>query len=155
MYYQSIVHRELAVDSVKMLLDLITGRNKEIQKTESYNALKLIHGAHTFYFVNDAHIDDRSFTETAVILFLNDKFYQIESLTILETTEEDFIIKSIEILPDKRSETQLLINNVPENAFANFTCGCCGQWFYGNVKQQLEYDQDNGYGICEKCENLY
>ena len=41
-----------------------------------------------------------------------------------------------------------------KNQNAHFICGCCGAGFFDNIKKQREYDQDKGYGICDRCAGL-
>ncbi len=38
---------------------------------------------------------------------------------------------------------------------AMFECGCCGEGFKSTYRTQKKYDQDNGYGICPKCNRMY
>jgi Zn finger protein HypA/HybF involved in hydrogenase expression len=53
------------------------------------------------------------------------------------------------------SNAQLILDTPTEDQNATFECDCCGTFFQGNVKMQLGYDKDAGYGICPDCERYY
>lgn len=155
MYYQSIVHQVVETTGI----DDLVAKLKGPAKAQAFQALLYRANDTEFYFVNDAHIDDPVFSETAALVKIKDNFFQFESLSIyqkqdtlkfLADTVGDFNPKRI-----PRRPTQLLINTVDKYAMANFTCGCCGSNFNSNVKKQLAYGQDNGYGICVGCEQYY
>jgi len=41
------------------------------------------------------------------------------------------------------------LNNVEKQVF--FTCGCCGIGFKSTIAEQVKFDQDSGFGICDSC----
>lgn len=146
MYYEVIIHEKIEVNSIEEVSKLLT-----INKPESYKVINY----KDLYFVNDAHIDDPSFSEVAVLRKINEKYYQFESLSgsalFIEELQQMYYNLENYIFT---KNVQLLFEKDPK-AYGWFTCGCCGCRFYGNVNIQLNYDQDNGYGICDECSTNY
>ena len=35
-----------------------------------------------------------------------------------------------------------------------FVCSCCGKDFKGYPSEQRQFGRDNGYGLCESCQDL-
>jgi hypothetical protein len=152
MFYESIPQKVVPVANA-------TEAAEKIKTGQVYSGQALFyqssHGK--FYVVSDSHIDDRAFAEVAFIQEINGELFQIESITAawVETTEElAEMFVSTETEPAIKSKTQLILGE-PINQIASFTCGCCGQWFRGNVAHQLTFNQDQGYGICTSCEAMY
>ena len=152
MFYESIPH------VVTPVADAAEAAKKIKQATvRSTEALCWENTNGKFYVVSDSHIDDCPFAETAVIQEINSEFFQIESITAAWIDTEKELAEYFETAmsePATKRKTQLIIGK-PTNQFAAFTCGCCGSRFRGNVKEQLEFDQDQGYGICSDCEQYY
>jgi len=152
MYYESIIHQLREVANSLEAATLIKNG-----KLFGYEALKWTSPNGIFYAVNDAHIDDSTFGETAVIKEVNGQFIQVESITAawIKTPEE--LAKSFEdaeINDFSISKASLIIGEV-KNQTAFFTCGCCGERFHDLVKKQLQFNQDAGYGICSNCSKYY
>jgi len=156
MYYQAIIHKEEVIPDLNVLVSRIFGDNK----APCFHAFVLTNNDNVFYFVNDAHIDDTTFSELAVLVKEDGRYYQIESLTMVNEKQAlDLILETVcaynKNVVTHKTKTQLLINNAEIESEAHFTCGCCGNGFRGNVIKQLAFDQDNGYGICTRCEQYY
>lgn len=153
MYFESIVHNIKEVADHKEAAALIKSKN-----ISSITALHWKSENGEFFAVSDAHIDDSSFAETAILKKEEETYFQIESITVawIKTPQElEKIILDTEISVPMKRKTQLIINKPDDNHTANFSCGCCGKNFVSNVKKQLSFNQDNGYGICPSCEKYY
>jgi len=152
MFYESISH------VITPVADAAEAATKIKQHTaRSTEALCWQNTNGKFYVVSDSHIDDSPFAETAVLQEINSEFFQIESITAAWIDTEKELAEYFETAmaePAIKRKTQLIVGQ-PTNQFAAFTCGCCGSRFRGNVKEQLEFDQDQGYGICSDCEQYY
>jgi hypothetical protein len=152
MFYESIPQKVVPVSHATEAAEKIkTGQVHSGQALFYENS----HGK--FYVVSDSHIDDSAFAEVAFIQEINGDLFQTESITAawVETAEklaEMFV--STETEPAIKTKTQLILGE-PVNQIAHFTCGCCGQWFRGNVAHQLTFGQDQSYGICDSCEKYY
>lgn len=154
MFYESRTHELLQVSSPLEAAQKI--KNHDVS---GYQVLAYQIDGSTYLAVNDAHIDDSNFAETAVLKQLEDGTYlQIESITAawIKTAEQlaQYFADAAKepCLPHKAN---IIIGKPKGNETAYFTCGCCGEGFRGNVKAQLEFDQDAGYGICPNCEQYY
>lgn len=118
-----------------------------------YEALTWKGAAHQFYCVAAGHIDD-PFLEVAVLRDGPDnEKYQIESITAGWIDDPDQLAR---YLADAQSgspyrKVVFIVNKPKGDEVAWFICSCCGQDFKGNVAQQLTYDQDSGYGLCNAC----
>lgn len=152
MYYETREHAEKQVGSAYEAAELIKSGS-----AQSWEAItwKTEHGK--FFAVADSHIDDSSaFAETAIIKQVENSFIRIESITVawIKTTAEvaRYFLESE--TSDIHSLTTLIIGRAKDQV-AYFTCGCCGTSFKSNVKKQLKFDQDTGYGICPGCEQSY
>lgn len=151
MFYESIVHQVKEVGSAREAAILIKEGNES-----SCNALSWETKNGRFYAVSDAHIDDYSFAEVAIIKKENDFFIQKESITAAWVNSVDKLEKYfVDAETSDFSIKTSLILGKPTTETAFFTCGCCGERFRDNVAKQLKFDQDNGYGICKRCENWY
>ena len=154
MYYQAIVHEPKEFQTIEEAVSVIPN-------VSSYHALKIpLSDLVNLFIVNDAHIDDSSFSESAIILQKEDNlFYQIESLT--KGKDNKHFIKMIKdavteyLTQNLKQPTQLILTQPTGKEKAWFNCGCCGDRFFDNVSDQLLYDQDNGYGICSACNRYY
>lgn len=154
MYFETTVHTEKQIAGAREAAELI-----KAGALHGYEALTWTNTTNwTQYFVvNDAGCN--YYHEVAIIVKQQDgTFVQIESLTAgwIKTVEE--LSKSIEECfqePAMQKPVKLMFNQVDPTAVANFTCGCCGEWFKGNVAKQLTYGQDTGYGICPSCEKYH
>jgi hypothetical protein len=152
MFYESISHQILPV------ADATEAANKIKEGTVlSFQALYWENSHGKFYAVSDSHIDDSSFAETAFLKEINSEFFQIDSITaawVKSTEKLAQLFIDGETEPPINSKTHLIVGK-PTNQKAFFTCGCCGNRFHGVVAEQLEFGQDNGYGICTDCEQYY
>ncbi len=150
MYYESIPHKITPVaDATEAAAKIKEG------KASSIEALSWTNENGKFYVVSDSHIDDSPFAETAVLKEIDSEFFQIDSITAawIHTKEEltTCFVDAANNPPIER-KTQLIVGE-STNQMAFISCGCCGNRFRGNVKEQLEFDQDNGYGICTNCKH--
>jgi hypothetical protein len=154
MYYESIVHRLRPVASSEEAARLIYSG-----EVNAYDAVSWKGSDNKNYIaVSDTHIDDRAFGETALLLADNGVFFQMESITIAWIHSVEKVIKyfkQIETQDFKLGKHQLIIGAPTDEQKANFTCGCCGNWFNDFVKKQLTFDQDSGYGICPDCQKYH
>ena len=152
MFYEAIQHKTVPVaDATEAATKIKEG------KALSYQALTWQNANGKFYVVSDSHIDDSAFAETALLQEINSEFFQIESITaawIKSVKELAACFSKTETDPPIKRKTQLIVGK-PTNQIAWFECGCCGTGFKANVAEQLEYDQDAGYGICPDCEKYY
>ena len=151
MYYETRVHKVKDFNTVGDIASAILFRS-----VAEYEALR----CGNFMFLSDSHIDDRIFSETAIVEVLPDgKYRQVESITIhtkttLEDLESTFIESTTPPLLNM-GYVSVQIDSVKEGAKARFTCGCCGNRFTGIISDQLKFDQDTGYGICDDCSQYY
>ncbi len=152
MFYESIPH------VVTPVADAAEAATKIKQHTaRSTEALCWTNTNGKFYVVSDSHINDSAFAETALLQEIDSEFFQIESITaagIKSAKELAACFSKTETDPPIKRKTQLIVGK-PTNQVAWFECGCCGTGFKANVAEQLEFDQDNGYGICPDCEKYY
>ena len=152
MYFETVVHEIKQVANATEAAELIKSGS-----IASYVALQWESEHGTFLAVNDAHIDDSAFAETAMIHKRGDEYFQIESITAgwcdLQQLEESF--KETEKEPAINKKVILNIGKADHDAKAFFTCGCCGEYFRDFVEKQLKFNQDSGYGICNECEKYY
>jgi len=152
MYYESISHTVVPVaDAAEAATRIKKG------KTAAHEALCWTNSNGKFYVVSDSHIDNSAFAETAVLQEINSEIFRIESITaawIKSTKELADYFRSAETEPAYMIQTSLIVGK-PTTQIARFECGCCGTGFKANVAEQLEFDQDNGYGICTDCEKYY
>ena len=152
MYFETRVHKVIEVaDAMEAAKKIKDGTAAE------YHALhwKSEHG--DFYAVSDSFCAYPPFNETALIAKDNEKYYQIESISVVWVDEEKELA---EIFKQAEADQPIsrsvgLIIDAPKDEVAWFTCGCCGNGFRDNVKKQLAFDQDTGYGICKRCEEYY
>ena len=152
MFYESISHQILPVaDATEAATKIKEGTVLSFQALSWENT----HGK--FYAVSDCHIDNSSFAETAFIQEINSEFFQIDSITTAWVKSTQILAQLFidgETEPPIKRKTQLIVGK-PTNQKAFFTCGCCGNQFHGIVAEQLEFDQDEGYGICKDCNQFY
>jgi Zn finger protein HypA/HybF involved in hydrogenase expression len=152
MYFESVEHKIKQVQTAKEAAELIHSG-----KVLSYEAITWKNENGEFFAVSDTHIDDIAFGETAILKKENNLFYQIESITSawVKTPEElTKIFEESETDEPIKSKASLIIGKATTEK-ANFTCGCCGDWFHSSVSKQLKFNQDSSYGICPKCEQFY
>jgi hypothetical protein len=152
MFYESIPH---VVTPVADAAEAATKIKQRIARSTEALCWQNTNGK--FCVVSDSHIDDSPFAETAVLQEINSEFFQIESITAAWIDTEKELAEYFEAAMSEtaiKRKTQLIVGK-PANQTAVFTCGCCGSRFRGNVKEQLEFDQDQGYGICPNCEHYY
>lgn len=152
MYYETRIYKpEQVTGSLEAAERLKSG------KIYAYEALTYKTPKGDVFIVDDSHCD-RPFLEVAVILNNGVGMRQIESITAgwINTAPElakyfDDAISE----PCDMGKASLNLNHADVNETGNFECGCCGSYFKGNVKYQLQFGQDNGYGICKSCEKYY
>jgi len=154
MYYEAIVHKLHPVASSDEAAKVIKSGNVNDWDAVSWKGSD----GKNYIAVNDAHIDDSAFAETAVIRDDDGVFTQLESITVAWCKSPEEVgkyFKQVETQDFTMGKTQLIIGSPTDLQRANFICGCCGEWFKDFVKKQLTYDQDNGYGICPDCQKYY
>lgn len=151
MYFEAIIHQKLPV------ADAQAAATAYRTTSQSYQTPCFSIGSDTFYLVADHYVDSPK-AECAVLMERDGKFYQIESITSawIDTNEEfeKSIVKAVTEI-EIYGEVNIIFDKAKGTETANFECGCCGNGFTGNVKRQLEYDQDSGFGICPDCEQYY
>lgn len=149
MFYEARTHELLPVSDAAAAARVIKTKEAKFYQIPTWeqDGVKIM-------AVNDCHPDGSSFEETAVIKVMPDgSFYQIESITAAWCTEPeltDYFLKAI-TAPCSMGKANVIIGKPQGTEMAVFSCGCCGNSFKGNVRQQ-EFDQDAGFGICPKCE---
>lgn len=152
MYFETVVHEIKQVANATEAAELIKSGS-----IASYVALQWESEHGTFLAIDDAHIDDSAFAETAMIQKRGDEYFQVESITSawcsLKELKES--LKRTENEPAINKKVILNIDKPDPKAIAGFTCGCCGEYFRDFVEKQLKFDQDSGYGICKECEKYY
>lgn len=151
MYFECVKHEVKHVESAAEAAKLAKSGT-----IPSYIALCWKSSNGTFLAVSDTHVDDVAFGQTAIIKQEEDFFIQKESITVawingVKRVESCF--NSSETSSTNRKVS--LIIGEPTDQVAWFTCGCCGESFKDSVKKQLEFDQDEGFGICKQHEKYY
>lgn len=148
MYYESRIHERKQFETVAAMVKAM-----KAHEVMAYHALEV--PSLGLMVVADQPDD---FGEAAIIKVESEKLMQIESLTLawIEPKQwEKEIISCLENPCSMREAKVQFAGSVDASAKAWFTCGCCGNGFKGVVAEQLKYDQDNGFGICVKCEKYY
>lgn len=158
MFYESQVFKPRQAATVLEAAEMVKSGTAKNWEAVNFLVADQSGKAIPVYLVNDMDIHSSPFFETAVIIEENGKFFQVESLTVgwMKSAEElaEYIQKAVDS-PFMKSKADLNIGQPDAHKTANFTCGCCGSGFRGDVKKQLQFDQDTGYGICPKCETFY
>ena len=154
MYYEARTHQLLPVANAMEAADKIRMGECKWYQVPTFTVPETGQNVH---IVCDGWIDNPKL-ELAVLMPINGKLMQIESLTNgwMNSSEElaDSIIQAINE-PQIMCEAKLIVGEPKGNETAWFDCGCCGTDFKGNVKEQERYGQDAGYGICPKCVKYY
>lgn len=149
MYYHSRQHKTRCVRDAFEAAHLIhTGY------VTSFDALTWETNGKKFVAVADGHIDDLWF-EVAVIRIDTTTPVQIESLTFgwMKTEEEKASsLRECETMDFPMWNTLLPLDGSNEECPVDFTCGCCDRRFISTIKKQRHFDQDEGYGICPRCQ---
>lgn len=151
MYYEAIPQTEpITLDVTELATRLKSGEKSHI------TPFRYEHEGNFYLVVSDVSVNSSPFFESAIIREAD--MMQIESLTIgwIDTPEEvkQYLINSC-TEPCNMGKADLIIGNPKNDDVASFECGCCGSYFKGNVKKQLAFGQDSGYGICQKCEDRF
>jgi len=159
MYYESRVHEIISTEDA---FDAATKiKNGEIRGHQVVTWLG-IDKQYQFFAVPDGHIDN-PMLELAILRKEASKqdspYQQVESITNgwIESPNElgkYFLDAEVSELI-MTNNAQLIVGSPKGNETASFTCGCCGTCFEANVKDQLKFDQDAGYGICSDCKKYY
>ena len=149
MYYESVIHTLRPVANAAEAATFACSGN-----AMSHEAIQWEADGITYYAVSDTHIDNPAFSETAIIRADNEKFTQLESITVAWCKPEEVLgyFKGCETQEWQMCQTQLIIGQPKPEQRAWFTCGCCGNGFKDFVAVQLKFDQDTSYGICPKCQ---
>ena len=152
MYYQTRVNELLPVANAMEAATMIKNMTIAHWQCPTWKE-----GEKQITVVADGHCDNL-FLEVAVLQADKEGYTQIESITAgwVDSPEElanHFIQAAKE--PCVMGKASFIVGTVKGDEIANFTCGCCGSWFIGNVKKQHAYDQDAGYGICPNCEKYH
>jgi hypothetical protein len=155
MYYQSrvyvLVQAKNACDAARKI------KSREIQTNEVLS-WKSRNGEFQMYAVPDGHLDEMM-CELAIlrkpIAADSINYQQIESITNAWIEGAHALGKCLEEAETSdlimQRNAQLIIDKPKGDEMASSTCGCCGAWFKGNVQEQLKFDQDAGYGLCDNC----
>lgn len=151
MYYEARIHEKLP------MLDTKSAALAYRNSSESYQTPCFTIDTKTYYLVPDGHIDNVK-AECAVLVEYNGEFKQIESITSAWVNSDEKFIEYINkaiVNPQKMGKANIVFDKPLGHEMATFECGCCGNQFKGNIQEQLEYDQDAGYGICISCSHWY
>lgn len=146
MYYEAISHRSITVESAQEAATRIHEGN-----VCSCDALIWTAHDRKMCAVADGGLN-RPWMEVAVI-DLNRKL-QIESITFgwIDTLAEKIHhLELCETTEFVMREARLPLDGEGESKLANFTCGCCGEWFESTIEEQRVFDQDEGHGQCPSC----
>ena len=147
MYYETRNHTERTVADAFEAARLI-----KTDKPATYEALCY----DDIVLVSDSHIDDQSFGEVAVLQRQPDgSFRQIETITAawIKTVEDlADTLRQAKAEPLNMGVAALNLGAIRHQKHVTFTCGCCGNGFKSTVEHQRQFDQDDGYGICQRCE---
>lgn len=152
MYYQSIRHVTRKVSGAAEAAEIIHNHG-----AQSFEALVWIGGGRTLAAVSDGGLN-YPWMEVAVIRIDCDPPTQIESITFGWMPDIDSkvaALKFCETCEFNMGRTSLPLDGAGEDRITGFTCGCCGRWFTSTIIDQERFDQDEGYGICETCDNRY
>ena len=154
MYYQAIKHTSRLVQSAREAATLIYKQGDASGHLRSFDAIRWSCNGMEFCAVADGGLDT-PWREVAIIDFKN--MIQIESITAAWVDSLDKLIGYFEGAQFTEftmgKVVNLPIDGKGENTQAVFTCGCCGKGFLSTIAAQAEYDQDEGYGICNSCLN--
>ena len=159
MYYEARVHEILEVKDPEAAANLFKSGTLHSYQVPCWISKD---GLYKIYAVPDAHIDKPDF-ELAILRrsLANEEapLQQVESITngwidsaaklavtLLEAETSNIVMNS---------NATLIVGKPTGTEVARFECGCCGEFFDGNVKEQLKFDQDAGYGICDGCKRYY
>lgn len=153
MFYESRIYIPMETSGPADAAAILKGN-----KPPRYYALTYQTPQGIIWLVCDSHADSDGFFETAVILDNGKEKRQIESITVgwvKSETELAAMLERAVAEPFDMGLASLNLEAPADNATAWFTCGCCGSSFKGNVKEQIKFDQDEGYGICPSCTQYY
>ena len=159
MYYESRVHEVVETkDAFDAAMKIKNGTIRSYQVVAWLGQ----RSQYRFYAIPDGHIDN-PMLELAIlrkdICKSASPYQQVESITNgwIKSPEElgKYFTEAENSELLMVSDAQLIVDAPKGHEAANFTCGCCGAWFKGNVKDQLRFDQDAGYGICNNCAKYY
>jgi hypothetical protein len=159
MYYETKVHQLIEVKSVSEAAAKIKSPDWSDYQAIAWPAKK---ENCTILAVCDGHVDNPKL-ELAILIKDNatERYTQIESITNgwIETAQEleQYLVHAEVDSPTaiEWAHASLIVDKPTGKEKAHFTCGCYGTGFNDNVKYQLTFDQDSGYGICKKCEQYY
>jgi hypothetical protein len=149
MYYETRIHTLREVST-----SLEAAQHIKLRTVSSHEALTWVRPDGAKLLILADSVDD-PFFEVAVIKEENKRFIQIESITAAWCETPEALAECFDEANENLGFAQVIIDQVTDAATAHFTCGCCGHGFTGNVKYQLAFDQDDGYGICTRCEKSY
>jgi hypothetical protein len=150
MYFQTTMHETLTVENAGD-----AARRIKADERRDFDACVWTAHGRRLAVVADNHCNN-PWLEVAVIDL--DRGLQLESITAgwcdeeqlrryFETCEtDDFVF---------RRNVRLLLDRENGDMRASFECGCCGTDFQSTYAEQRRFDQENGYGICPKCERYY
>ncbi|MBO9681964.1 MAG: hypothetical protein J7502_04745 [Flavisolibacter sp.] len=155
MYYEARTHEIIEVQNA--LQAAIRIKSGQLQ-TYQVMKWKSKDGKFFMYAVPDGHLDTM-LLELAILRqkidIVNSPYLQVESITNGWIKGAETLAKYLEEAESStlimKSNAQLIVGKPKGHERAWFTCGCCGNYFYGNVQEQQKFDQDAGYGICTNC----
>lgn len=156
MYYQAIKHTSRLVQSAREAATLIHNQGDASGYLRSFDAIRWSCNGMEFCAFADGGLNN-PWREVAIIDFKN--MIQIESITVawvgsLEKLVHYFERSQFTEFPMGKV-TNLPIDGNGEDTPAVFTCGCCGEGFTSTISIQAENDQDEGYGICNECQDSF
>ncbi len=159
MYYESRVHEVISTSDAYDAARKIKNGTFHSYQVATWTSKDR---QYQFFAVPDGHLDN-PLLELAIlrkeIAKAHSGYQQVESITNgwIESPEvlAKYLIEAETSEWIMAGNAQLIVGKPKGDETANFTCGCCGSWFEGNVKDQLKFDQDAGYGICNDCKRYY
>jgi len=159
MYYEARIHQIVEVASAIAAAEKIRSESMYTYQVMKWTSKD---GNYYMYAVPDGHLDEM-LAELAILRQNKDQedapYQQIESITNGWIEGTDMLARYLQDAESStmimKSNAQLIIDKPKGDEQASFTCGCCGSWFKDNVQKQLKFDQDAGYGICDRCQHWH
>jgi hypothetical protein len=148
MYYEAREHQSLPVASAAEAVNRIHSGHIQSNQCPVFRNSK----GERIALVADGHIDNM-WLEVAVIN--PDTKEQIESITFgwIKTEALKLAVVNAAVIRNEvfRRNVTLSIDGSCREEKVSFECGCCGASFQSTIKEQKQFDQDAGYGICPEC----
>lgn len=147
MYFETTMHETMPVENAAE-----AARRIKAHERRDFDAFVWTAHGRRLAVVADNHCND-PWLEVAVIDL--DRGLQLESITAAWCNEQQLRGYFKQCETDDfvfRRNVRLPLDGENGDTPASFECGCCGTDFQSTYAQQRCFDQDNGYGICPKCE---